>query len=251
MSNSSAQVTTNDYLPTESEESQVRFSSDNTSVSRVIWSSQGKNNCELVSGRKNDSELYSSVLSVRMNTDPRWADQGTPVDNHSHQYCMFVNKTPVGSLGVTRLLEGEVYLNEFCPPQLFEDFHDCLVSAYRYRILSDFRRSSHLIPELQLSRHFVRETWREQIKMGARIDVINIEMTHVPLYQRMGYLRCEGYDYIDPILGTPSGIMYLPTDPDRSSIIQDFVRESGVSLSVGAVEASLYKQSVRVTKKIA
>lgn len=251
MSNSSAQVKTNSYLTNETAESQVHLSSEDTSVSRVIWSSQGKNHCELVSGRKNDSALYSNVLSVRMNTDPRWADQGTPVDNHSHQYCMFVNKTPVGSLGVTRLLEGEVYLNEFCPPQLFEDFRDCLGSAYRFRILSDFRRSSPLVPELQLSRYLVREAWREQIKMGVRLDVINIEMTHVPLYQRMGYLQCEGYDYIDPILGTPSGVMFLPADPDRSSIIQDIVRESGVSLPVGEVEASLYKQCVSVTKKIA
>jgi len=222
-----------------------------SSQSRAIWQSTGKNICQLVSGRKVDSALYSNILSVRVNTDSRWADQGTPVDNHSDHYCMFVNKVPVGSLGVTRLLEGEVYLNEFCPPQLFEDYRDSLVSAYRYRILSDFRRGSALVPELQLSKYLVREAWREQIRKGARIDVINIEMTHVPLYQRMGYVLCEGYNYLDPVLGTPSGVMFLPTDPDRSSIIQDIVRESGIALSVGEVEASLYKTAVSVAQKIA
>ena len=174
MSNSSAQSRTPPYSQSERELPPVVGAKDVWGQSRVIWRSEGKNLCELVSGRKSDSNLYSDVLTVRSNTDPRWDDQTTQVDNYSDQYCMFVNKTPVGSLGVTRLLDGDVYLSEFCPPQLFEDFQDSLASAYRFRILSEFRRSSTLLPGLQLSKHLVREVLREQIRKGSRLDVINI-----------------------------------------------------------------------------
>ena len=92
-----------------------------------------------------------------MHTDPRWPDQTTPVDNYSDHYCMFVENEPVGSLGVTRALDGDVYLKEYCPPQILDEFGDMIVSAYRFRILPGYRRSSPLAGGLGLSRQMVRE----------------------------------------------------------------------------------------------
>ncbi|MFN8390866.1 MAG: hypothetical protein U0136_11295 [Bdellovibrionota bacterium] len=214
--------------------------------SQVIWSYDGDRRCELVSGRKINDELFNDILKVRHQTDDRWPDQRTPVDEYSDHYCMYVDGQPVGSLGVTRALDGDVYLHEYCPPPLVDEFHDSLVSAYRFRILHDFRRSSQLVPDIALSRHMVREAWREQISKGANLDLINIEKTHVPLYQRMGYVVCDGYDYLDPILGTPSCLMFLPVDPDRPSFIRDIIMETDVRLPVARVLRALTRSRVSV-----
>lgn len=213
------------------------------SQSRIIWSSNDNigqpSGCTMVVGRHRDEQLYSEVLSVRQKTDPRWKDQTAPVDQYSDHYCVFVDQNPVASLGVTRLVDGPIFLNEYCPPELLEEFKDCLCSAFRFRILSNYRRGSRLVPGISISRHLVREAWRDQIKKGIKLDVINIESTHIPLYQRMGYELCDGYTYVDPILGTSSGIMYLATDPDKESIIQDIVKESGQFLSTATVHNCL------------
>lgn len=159
---------------------------------------------------------------------------------------MYVDGNPVGSLGVTRALEGEIYLAEYGPPALLEHFHDTLVSAYRFRILSQYRRSSPRIPGLALSAHMVREAWRDQISKGAGIDLINIETSYVPLYHRFGYVLCDGYDYIDPVLGTPSSLMFLPVDPDRPSFIQDIIRESDIHVPLDSVLRALSRTQVYI-----
>ena len=210
--------------------------------SRVIWGPVTKVPCQLVAGLASHEALYNDILSVRYKTDSRWPDQRTAADKYSDHYCMYVDGTPVGSLGVTRLLDGEIFLQEYCPQALLDTFHDTLVSAYRFRIVQDYRRTSPKTPGVNLSRHMVREAWREQIRKGAMIDVMNIELIHFPLYQRMGYELCEGSEYNDPILGTPSGIMFLSTDPDRPSVIQDIVKEMGVTLRSESVQRALRKK---------
>ncbi len=217
-------------------------------TARAIWKADRPRSCVLVVGRKENHELFDAVLRVRCATDERWPDQNTPVDDYSDQYCMFVDHQPVGCLGVTWARDGALYLGEFAPPALLEHFGHTLVSAYRFRILSAFRRSSGQLPELALSRHMVREAWREQMTRGATLDVIQTETTYAGFYQRMGYIHCEGYDYIDPILGTPSSVMCLPTDPDRESIIQDIVRESGTFLTLENVLRVLTRKQVAISR---
>jgi hypothetical protein len=215
--------------------------------SRIIWQTDIDGaSCRLVSGRRGDEELYSRILSVRCQTDPRWPDQRTPVDDYSDHYCMLVDDEPVGSLGVTRLIDGPVFLSEYVPQLLSDNFYDTLCSAYRFRILSEFRRTSPLVPGINLSRHIVREVWREQLMKGVRLDVINIESSYIPLYQRMGYEICEGFDYIDPALGTPSSIMYLAADVGRPSIIQDILQDLGISFSSERVRSALQRKVVAV-----
>lgn len=220
---------------------------DQLTTSRIIWQTDvGEVSCKLVSGRRDDEGLYSKVLDVRCQTDPRWPDQRTPVDEYSDHYCMFLDDKPVGSLGVTRLLDGPVFLSEYVPPVFADHFYDELGSAYRFRIISDFRRTSPLVPGVNLSRHIVREVWREQLAKGVTMDVINIESSYVPLYQRMGYDLCEGYDYIDPELGTPSSIMYLVADVERPSIIQDILQDLGISYSFHRISSVLRRKVVAV-----
>lgn len=217
------------------------------SRSRTIWSLEEGNHLEYISGRIADPTLYEHILNVRNRTDERWPDQSTPVDGHSDLYCMYVNGAPVGCLGVTRALDGDLFLHEYCPPPLLDRFGDALVSAYRFRILAEYRRSSSIVPGVYLSRHMVREAWREQIAKGAGIDVINIERALVKLYERMGYVLCEGYDYIDPVLGTESCLMFLPVDPDRPSVIQDIIRQNDLRVSLGDVLACLSRKQVYVS----
>src|SRR5690606_30828641 len=121
----------------------------------------------LLSGRISNENLYNDIISIRCQTDPRWPDQKTAEDNYSDHYCMYVDGNPVGSLGVTRALDGGVFLEQFCPPQILDQFHDVLVSAYRFRILEQYRQTSTRVPGISLSRHMVREAWRDQIAKGA------------------------------------------------------------------------------------
>jgi hypothetical protein len=211
---------------------------------RTIWSISDPRNCDIRAGRSFNTDLYDSVLSVRNQTDPRWPNQTTSVDKHSDQYCVFVDGQPVGCLGVTRALDGELFMQEYCPKQLIDDFYDTLGSAYRFRILAEYRKSSSLIPGVSLSRHLVREVWREQIAKGVALDIINIETSHVIFYQRMGYIHCEASDYVDPVLGTASSLMFLAADPDRISIVSDIIRESDYTVSTNKVLASLTRTRV-------
>ncbi|MCC6221298.1 MAG: hypothetical protein IT291_08680 [Deltaproteobacteria bacterium] len=219
---------------------------DGQSDVRSIWMTEEPKSCVLKSGRIGDEELFRDILTVRNATDDRWPDQRTSVDYHSDHYCMYVDNLPVGSLGVTRALDGEIFMAEYCPPRLLEEFHDSLVSAYRFRIKKEYRRSSTLIPGISLSRQIVREAWREQISKGAGIDVINIEKSYARLYEAMGYVLCDGSAYTDPVLGTESCIMFLPVDPNRESFISDIIKESDFHIPIERVMKCLTRTSVYV-----
>lgn len=217
---------------------------------KTIWSCSDARQCRLVSGRREDAALFAAVLSVRERTDTRWPDQETPVDRHSTHYSMLVDDAPVGCLSVTRATDGELFLQEYCPPPLLQEYGDRLVSAYRFRILAPYRAASRHVPGVSLSRHMVREAWREQIALGAGIDLINIERRYLPLYTRLGYALCEGCDYIDPVLGTASCLMFLPVDPDRPSCIQDIIRGTDRRLSYGDVIRCLTRLRVPVDRAL-
>ncbi len=214
---------------------------------RRIWSHQGPKACEFLVGHA-QHKLYEDIIHVRNHTDSRWPEQRTPVDQYSDLYCMYVDGQAVGALGVTRALHGDVYLQQFCPPPLIEEFHDALVSAYRFRILSAFRRCNQELPGIALSRFMVREAWRDQIAKGAGLDVINIEKTHVSLYARMGYVLCEGYNYVDPVLGTESSLMFLPVDSGRDSLIRDIIRDSDLQVTKDQVLRCLTRRRVYVNR---
>ena len=81
---------------------------------------------------------------------------------------------------------------------------------------------------------------------GAGIDVINIEKSHVPLYKRMGYILCEDSEYTDPVLGTPSCIMYLPVDPTRKSFIRDMITDEHEIVLAETVQRALSRKVVAV-----
>jgi hypothetical protein len=200
-------------------------SRSNRSNTKTLWEYNSEFDCSLVIGEKNNEDLYRDVLEVRNLTDSRWPDQTSPVDDYSDLFCLYYNGIPIGSVGATRAINGPIFMEEFCPPSLMDQYRDFIVSAYRFRLIQKFRRSSPYAKGMTLSFITVKEGWREQLRKGAGIDVINIEASYVPLYKRLGYLLYEGSEYIDPVLGTPSCIMFLPVDPTRSSIIQDIITE--------------------------
>lgn len=209
-----------------------------------LWSTEEPAKCRFSSGRFDTAHHYDDILKVRLQTDPRWPDQTTPTDTYSDHYCTYVEDQPVGCLSVTRALDGNIFLQEFCPPRLLEAFGDTLVSAYRFRIIDKYRISSPRVPGISLSKMMVREAWREQMAKGASLDVINIEMTHVPFYRRMGYLDCPDSYYEDPVLGTPSCVMFFPVDPGRKSIIQDIIKPTDIHTTVEDVLNCLSQRKI-------
>lgn len=213
---------------------------------REIWESSGETRCSIASGKISDTKLYQDILSIRSQTDPRWPDQSTKEDDYSDHYCMYVNDSPVGSLGVTRALDGDMFMQEFFPPQILEEFHEVIASAYRFRILDAYRQTSPRVPGISLANRITREAWREQIAKGTALDIINIEKTHVRYYERMGHILCEGYDYIDPKIGTPSCIMFIPVDPKHQSFISDLAEKAPVVVTAEDVLRCLTRKSVYI-----
>lgn len=191
---------------------------------RVLWSLPDPQEWKLVGGGQSDLSLFDDVMTIRNRTDDRWPDQGVAVDRYSDHYCMLVDATPVGCLSITRALHGEIFFQEYFPQAFFDHFQDRVVSAYRFRLLPQYRRTSQQASGIGVATIMAKEIWREQIAKGVGIDLINVERSYVRYYQRLGYVLCEGYDFICPIFHEPISIMYLPTDPTRDSIIKDLVQ---------------------------
>ena len=195
------------------------------SYRRTLWSSDDATNLRFVAGGSQDREFFEDILDVRYQTDSRWPDQGTPADDYSDHYCLYKDDKPIGSLGVTRALNGPLFLEEFYPADLLDAMPDRIFSAYRFRLLAKFRRTSLLASGKNLALTMMRETWKENLEKGAGIDLINVEPKYIPYYHRLGYIICEGYDFICPVFHEPISVMLLCTDPTRDSVLKDLVQD--------------------------
>ncbi len=192
---------------------------------RTLWSLPAPKKYKFIGGGQSDPALFDSVMKIREKTDSRWPDQSTPADAYSDHYCLWVNDAPVGCLSMTRALHGPIFLQEYFPKVLFEHYHDRIMSAYRFRLLPKFRRTSQRSTGVSLAGVMAKEAWREQIAKGVGLDVIDVEATYVKYYQRLGYVHCEGHDFICPIFHEPIAVLYLPTDPTRESLVKDLVQD--------------------------
>jgi len=193
---------------------------------RSIWTlPDEKKKCDLFTTAGKESELYSRVLEVRQQTDQRWPDQRTAGDSYSDHYCLAVDDVAVGCLSMTRALHGDIFFHGYYPRIFFDKYLDRVMSAYRFRMLHPYRRTSSRSGGVSLASIMAKEAWREQIAKGVRLDLINVEKEYVRYYQRLGYIYCEGADFICPIFHTPISIMYLPADPTRGSLIKDLIQD--------------------------
>lgn len=223
------------------------YSTEIQTPSSVIWEEDNFFSSKLVVSNINNQDHLRNIMKVRLATDPRWPDQSSSVDNYSDLYCLYYDNEPIGCVGATRLINGPLFMQEFCPQVLLDQYYECVVSAYRFRLLQRFRRTSPLSKGVSLSYVTIREGWRDQLNKGAGLDIINIEKSYMPLYTRLGYVLCEGYDYLDPILGTPSCIMYLPVDPSRKSVISDIISDGNTIVCVDEVQKVLNRKIFAVS----
>lgn len=231
----SREVENRDYLPY-------------TSTRRDVWNSYADNDTRIVAGSKADKEFFADILKVREQTDSRWPDQNTPADDYSDHYCIHIADAPVGALGVTRLLHGPLFLHEFYPQAILDSFFDRIVSAYRFRLLPKFRRTSFLSKGTNLAYAMIREAWKEHIAKGAGIDLINVEPKYIPYYERLGYVLCEGCDFICPVFHEPISVMFLATDPSRDSVVRDLIDNRDDHIFVDDVLRVLNRKSVFIPR---
>lgn len=205
------------------------------SSSKTLCSFDEPIECKLVSGTSACDQLFRDVLTVRHLTDEKWPDQRTEADSYSQHYCMYVEDEPVGCLSVTRARLGPIFLQEYYPSVLVREFRNQLCSAYRFRIRNEYRRSSLSTKGLSLAATMIREAWREHLSWGIEIDMVNVEYGYIPYYLRLGYVKCEGCDFLCPVFKEPIAVMFLSTDPNRRSVISDLVRQRSTALKTEKV----------------
>lgn len=165
------------------------------------------------SGFGTDISLYGNAISVRKAHGD--TELSSKKDERAFHVVVFCESQPVGSLMITRHSDGELDCGEFYPPVLVEKHGTELASVCKFRMLPGKHSG------FKTFRLVVREVWRELLRLGIRVDAINIERSNSRVFQRMGYSVVPGFDFIHPTLGTDSIVMVLAADPSRESYFKD------------------------------
>lgn len=157
--------------------------------------------------------LYEKVLQVRI--DENGCSSSFEFDTYSTHYVLFCESDAIGSLTVTRHVDGAIDCKELYPPVLFNRHGDVLASICKFRIHPGPHSS------MKTFRMMVRAVWRDLLRLGVRVDVINIEKSNLAAFRRIGYVAIDNSDFIHPKLGTDSIAMVLSADPTHKSFFSD------------------------------
>lgn len=206
-------------------------------------------------GSKNDSDLFKDVISVRSIDLKESKQKIIPVsfnfDAYSDHYRLIVEDQISGCLSATRLLGGKIDCQEFYPQILIDKFYDIIVSACKFKLIPELRGRGAIATSASYAKLMIREAWRDQLRKGAKLDLINVEKNYVPYYKRLGYILIENSRFIHPVLGTESYVMFTSADPNNGSILSDVFQESlhGGILPVDSVLSLLNKKQFYYNKK--
>ena len=156
-----------------------------------------------------ENSIYPDVLQVRIGSNPRFQ-----FDDYSHHYLLRNSVDPIGSMTITRNIDGPVDCQSLYPKSLFQEFGATLISTCKFRIISGTHNGFRTL------RNLIREVWLHQTRDGMRLDLINSTLENVRFYKRIGYTTIENSEFRHPTLGTQSVAMFMATDPSVRSFIQ-------------------------------
>ncbi len=163
----------------------------------------------LVSAFGTDNSVYEDVLQVRVGNSPCFE-----FDDYSHHYVLRNGYTLIGSMTITRNIDGPVDCRSLYPKSLFQEFGATLISTCKFRVIKGAHNGFRTL------RNLIREVWLHQTRDGMRLDLINSTLENVRFYNRIGYTAIKNSEFRHPTLGTDSIAMFMPTDPSVRSFIQ-------------------------------
>jgi len=156
-----------------------------------------------------ENSVYPDILQVRIGNNPRFQ-----VDQYSHHYLLRNDTEPIGSMTITRNVDGPVDCQSLYPKSLFQEFGAMLISTCKFRVIKGAHNGFRTL------RNLIREVWLHQTRDGMRLDLINSTIENVRFYNRIGYTVIKNSEFRHPTLGTDSIAMFMATDPSIRSFIQ-------------------------------
>lgn len=176
-------------------------------------------------GHSSDLSLYQDVLHVRSqayNQSPIYQnllrDSHTEYDSYSDLYCLYLDDEPVGTITATQAAKGKLDCEEYYPGEFINRYREMIGSAIKFGTVKAFDCNEDV--RKRIARILIETTWKDQLDMGIRFDIINAHERMVPYYRRLGYLIIADSFFIHPQLGTPSYSMFLPADGSHPSYVQ-------------------------------
>jgi len=160
------------------------------------------------------SKAYDDTLKLR-SSERDMSAQPDGVDQYSTTYCLYFNNIPAAAMRVTRPLEGILDNEQYFPRPIIEAFRHLLGASSRL-VRSDEWRSAPWITKL-----LMQETWRDNIRLGIRIDLSTCRHSILAYYERLGYrVICNTY-FRNPFRNTDNHVMLMTAEQQKSSFFHD------------------------------
>ncbi|PAY19042.1 hypothetical protein CKO51_12885 [Rhodopirellula sp. SM50] len=161
---------------------------------------------------RSDAPEFSHVIDLRLqhtSTTPTTDE----FDETADHYIQEQNGVPTVTMRVNQARRGELDCESYYPSPVLKMLRPLIGSASRLTKSPLHRGSPKEVFE------FVAAVWRDQHLDGMRIDLINVHIPMIPLYNRMGYQIAPHSRFVHPRLQTDSVVMFLVSDPRRKSAI--------------------------------
>jgi hypothetical protein len=152
---------------------------------------------------------FEAILEIRSSRGER-ASEADAHDLHADHYLLRLHGSPIAALRVQQARRAQLDCEAFYPPALLASFRSVVCSASRLVRHARARARPSLIRRLFVA------AWAHQFREGMRIDLVNVHMPMVNYYLSIGYQAIHGSEFVHPRLGTPSVVMYLIADRERS-----------------------------------
>ncbi|MDA8743735.1 hypothetical protein N9N28_03775 [Rubripirellula amarantea] len=159
------------------------------------------------------NSLYEHLVDVRGrgNSGP----VQFPFDAYSYHYGLLDGELAVGTLTVTRLVDGILDCQSIYPSCILKSFHQEVFTTCKFRISGTGKSSFRTL------RMMLRHAWRDQIVQGSRLVLINADQKLVPFYKRIGFEVIQDSEFVHPLLGTASICLLMRADPNSRSFFSD------------------------------
>ena len=169
-----------------------------------------------------EDRFFDQVIDVRKDGD---GPIHNSFDPYSYHYLLRHQGTPVGTMTLTWLADGEIDCQEYYPERLLHLYHDQVISGTKLRI------NRGECSSLKTLRQFIGCVWQDHVKRGCRLNVMNAERRLAPFYRRLGFQVIEDSDFTHPTLRTESVVLVLAVDPNHRSFFQSIFELSEHPLS--------------------
>lgn len=153
------------------------------------------------------TSAFDAVLAIR-----NAVSQGRATNTDAHDECADIylltsHNKPIATMRVNQAHRSALDCEEFYPQSFIHQYRSIICSASR------FARHPSAPADISLMRILIREVRKDQYLSGMRVDLINVHISMIAFYARMGYkLLCNSH-FIHPRLGSSSYVMFLISRP--------------------------------------